>query len=136
MRFIRSAAIGVTLAAASLNAAADSDYERGYREGYRAGFQDAQKSGGGRAAQGQGRKARGIVVIKARYGDDERGCDLTAWAAQRFNSRTSAEVDVTNEICGDPAPTQRKELTVDYLCDGEARSASAYEHRRLSLYCH
>lgn len=122
-------------------ASANPDYERGYREGYRQGYQDGQKlslsaeSVSIRSNAGNKRRY-GIVVIRARYGNNEHRCELTAWAAERFNGRTSAEVDVTNQLCGDPAPTKRKELTVEYYCNGEARTSSAYEHRRLNLSCY
>jgi hypothetical protein len=119
---------------------AESDFERGYREGYGRGYQDGlgatqfspiQSSPARRPSTGPA----GIVVIRARYGDDHKSCDLTAWAAKHFNSRTSAEVDVSNQICGDPSPGNRKSLHVEYLCNGQTKMEEAYEHRRLSLSC-
>lgn len=86
--------------------------------------------------KGPGAGPAGIVVIRARYGDDNKSCDLTAWAAKHFNGRTSGDVEVTNQICGDPAPGSRKSLRVEFLCRGQTRTAEAYEHRRLGLYCY
>ena len=77
----------------------------------------------------------GILIIKASYGDGRRDCDVTGWAASRFNGRASARLNVNNEICGDPAPGARKSLRVSYLCDGEEKSTSANEHRSVSLDC-
>ena len=132
---------GLLLAFGVQQACAESDFERGYREGYGRGYQDglgatqfspAQSHSPRRPSTGPA----GIIVIRARYGDDHKACDLTAWAAQRFNGRTSAEVDVSNAICGDPSPGNRKSLHLEYLCNGQAKTEEAYEHRRLSLYCH
>ncbi len=132
---------GLLLALCVQPACAESDFERGYREGYGRGYQDGL--GATHLSPAQSHSARrsgmvpaGIIVIRARYGDDHKACDLTAWAAQRFNGRTSAEVDVSNAICGDPSPGNRKSLHVEYLCNGQAKTEETYEHRRLSLYCH
>ena len=131
---------GLLLAHGAHPAFAESDFERGYREGYGRGYQDGL--GATQFSPTQSHPARrpgavpaGIIVIRARYGDEHKACDLTAWAAQRFNGRTSAEVDVSNQICGDPSPGNRKSLHVEYLCNGQAKMEEAYEHRRLSLSC-
>jgi hypothetical protein len=124
-------------------AMADSDYERGYRDGYGRGYEagrEASRKDGYRDGRGTylnpSRLPAGIVVTSATYGDGRRYCDLTSWAVQQFNRRTSANVAVTNELCGDPAPGKRKSLEVEYLCRGEAKTASAYEHRSLSITCY
>ncbi len=119
------------------SALADSDYERGYREGYSRGYQDAQKSvNSSLSARPRENKTRGLVIIRATYGDYSHSCDLTSWAAGYFNNHTSATADVTNQLCGDPSPGNRKSLKVEYYCNGEQKSASAYEHRQLSLSCY
>ena len=129
-------------------AAQDRDGQRAYREGFDEGFRQGYDRGQ-REAQAQAGNPppgavlvpvvpkRGIVVLRAWYGDGERrACELTGWAARRFNGRKSESVEVTNQICGDPAPGARKELTVEYMCGGETRRESAYEHRKLSLSCY
>lgn len=130
---------GLLLTLAVPPAFAESDFERGYREGYGIGYRDGQSAG--RAGQSNlvnrpSAGPAGIVVIRAWYGDEHKYCDLTAWAAKHFNSRTSAEVEVTNQICGDPSPGNRKSLRVEYLCKGQTKTEDAYEHRRLSLHCY
>ena len=127
---------GFLLTFCSHFAFAESDFERGYRDGYRKGYQDGMNSGPSGSPQWQGGGTQGIVVIRARYGDENRSCDLTARAAQRFNGRADAEVDVSNQLCGDPAPGGRKSLQLEYLCKGQTRTAEAYEHRRLSVNCY
>lgn len=117
-------------------AVAQTDFERGFKEGYGKGYQDGVNAAQSRLARNPSVVPAGIVVIRAWYGDDNNSCDLTAWSAARFNSRTSGEVEVTNQMCGDPAPGKRKSLRVDFLCNGQARTLEAYEHRRLSLYCY
>ena len=117
-------------------ACAHSEFERGYREGYGKGYQDALNASQQGLAPRQSAGPPGIVVIRAWYGDDNKSCNLTAWAAKHFNSRTSGEIEVSNDICGDPSPGNRKSLHVEFLCNGQTKSVEAYEHRRLSLYCH
>lgn len=117
-------------------ASAESDFERGYREGYSRGFQDGQNSKPSPPRSGFRHNPSGIVVTRAWYGDYRRSCDATSWAVRAFNNRMRADAEVTNGICGDPAPGQRKSLNVEYYCNGEAKSADAYEHRRISLSCY
>ena len=69
------------------------------------------------------------------YGSNAHSCDATRWAARHANGRTSATLDVSNEICGDPSPKDRKQLEVTYVCGTIAKTASAYEHRSVSLDC-
>lgn len=129
--------VGILLAAGTPVALAETEFERGYREGYGQGYQDGMSAHQSVAAKPKPYSgAPGIVVIRAWYGDDHRSCDLTSWAAGRFNNRTSAAVDVSNSICGDPAPGKRKSLQVEFYCKGEVRTADAYEHRKLSLNCY
>ena len=138
-------------AVSALPAAAQSpEYQRAYRDGFDQGFKEgydrAMREGrGGPGNPPPGAAVvpmppppkRGVIVMRAWYGDGERrACELTGWAARRFNGRTSVSVEVTNAICGDPAPGQRKELVVEYMCGGESKRASAYEHRSLSLSCY
>jgi len=148
-------ACGLALAAGFSSAAlAQADYQRGYREGYDQGFKqgydramrEAQTNAppGAYAAPPPGAYVvpapvpkRGIIVTRAWYGDGERrACNLTGWAARHFNNRTSQSVNVTNEMCGDPAPGERKQLVVEYMCGAETKRESAYEHRTLSISCY
>lgn len=133
----------LTLASAAASADNENDYERGFRNGYERGYEAGREAAkreafrDGRSGYSGGhRLPSGIVVMNASYGDGERRCDLTAWALQQFNQRTSASVVVNNKLCGDPSPGQRKSLSIEYLCRGEARTASAYEHRTLRINCY
>jgi hypothetical protein len=51
------------------------------------------------------------------------------------NGRSTASLDASNSICGDPAPGDRKQLSVTYVCGTIAKSADAYEHRTVYLDC-
>lgn len=117
-------------------AVAQSDFERGYRDGYGKGYQDGLNAAQTGLVKSHSAGPPGIVVIRARYGDDNKSCDLTAWSAKHFNGRTGGDVEVTNKLCGDPSPGNRKSLHVEFLCNGQAKTAEAFEHRRLSLYCY
>ena len=57
------------------------------------------------------------------------------WVARRANGRRTASIDVTNDMCGDPARGDRKELEVTYVCGSIAKTASAHEHRTVYLDC-
>lgn len=118
--------------------AASRTYEDGYREGFRDGFAAGQRqdaAGQSVAPVPAPAPNYGIRIIRAAYGDDERTCRLTRMLARRMNGRNSASLKVTNELCGDPAPGERKLLRVDYTCGGNTKQASAPEHRTLSLRC-
>ena len=74
-----------------------------------------------------------LKLLKAEYGafDDEADpeCkDVTPQvkAALKAGSR---RIRAGNELAGDPAPNVEKELKIDYLLNGEARSVRAGEHQ-------
>lgn len=114
-------------------------YRKGFEDGYAAGQRAAQQNfNPGAAAAPPGGHAtinRGIIVVGAVYGDGRRECQLTGRMAGMMNGRVSAKFEVTNALCGDPAPGQRKSLTIDYTCGGAEKRATAYEHRTIVLSC-
>jgi hypothetical protein len=72
----------------------------------------------------------------ARYGSSNKVCDATRHVRLKAQGKMSATIDVSNAICGDPDPGQRKQLEVSFTCGTIARNESAYEHRSLSLNCY
>lgn len=127
-----------------------------YREGYRRGYDDGYAAGYRRALEEGSRppvvitpappppvpvqpvapRPNGpINVTRAFYGSPSRSCDATRFVARQANGRLTANVGVTNEMCGDPAPGSRKQLEVTYTCGRVVRQASAYEHRAVYLDC-
>jgi hypothetical protein len=84
-------------------------------------------------------KNRGIVVVNAAYGANEgrdrRSCDLTKQIYTQSIGKMQYDINVSNQLCGDPAPSVRKALRVTYMCGGEERVAEANEHRSLRLDC-
>ncbi len=129
-------------------ALADED-TRDYREGYRKGYDDGFASGYRKGLEESGRaappaaappppppRATGpITVSTAYYGTSSKSCDATRWVAKRANGRRSATIDVSNDMCGDPARGDRKQLEITYVCGSIAKTASAYEHRQAYLDC-
>ena len=129
-----------------------SSYEdsEAYRDGYRRGYDDGYARGYRKALE-EGRpidppvapiapppppRATGpITVSGAVYGTSSRSCDATRYVARRANGKSSYSFEVTNEMCGDPARGDRKELQVTYICGSLAKTASAYEHRTIYLDC-
>jgi len=129
-------------AAGAPNAESSDDYREGYRAGYDDGFQRGYEKGmreGGVAAapapSAPPRSTGPITISRAVYGTSSRMCDATRWAARSANGRMSATLDVTNSICGDPSPGDRKSLDVTYVCGTVAKTASANEHRSVYLDC-
>jgi len=148
------AALAFTLAFAAVPAAAfdgepPQEERRDYRDGYRRGYDDGFASGYRKGLEEAGRaapiappppppppRATGpITVTSAYYGTASRSCDATRHVARRANGRRTASIDVTNEMCGDPARGERKQLEVNYVCGSLARTASGYEHRTVALDC-
>lgn len=122
-------------------AASNEDYERGYRRGYEDGLRDSRRQLDGRdgtISNGRPDRARPparITVAQGRYGSWRNECDATDWVAQRANGRYSFNIQVTNEICGDPDRGKSKTLQVRYYCGDQEKNASAAEHRNISMSC-
>lgn len=120
-------------------AAQDSpDFKQGYSQGFKDGFDEGYR----KAASDQGAAAatasRGftIAITGATYGPENgSSCDARRYVAPRINGKRSVSIDVTNQMCGDPSPGNRKSLNITYLCGNVPKTASAYEHRSAYLSC-
>lgn len=148
-------AIAFALSALPLAAPAQDRDSYDYREGYRRGYDDGYAAGYRRALEegsrppvvvapppppvqvqpSAPRPTGPITITRAIYGSSSRSCDATRHVARQANGRLSANVGVTNEMCGDPSPGSRKQLEVTYTCGRIVREASAYEHRSVYLDC-
>ena len=120
-----------------------------YRQGYKAGFDDGFQRGYDKALEEQRqpmaappgppppppRSTGPISITRAVYGSGNRICDATRWARGHANGRQTASLDVTNNICGDPAPGDRKSLEITYVCGSVPKTGSANEHRSVYLDC-
>jgi hypothetical protein len=119
-------------------------YRRGYEEGFARGYRKGQDEGEQRApilvpppppAPPPNVPTGPIRVSGAYYGTSEKNCEATAYTASRANGKRSYSFEVTNKICGDPAPGDRKSLEVTYYCGRLSKTASANEHRTIYLDC-
>ena len=110
-------------------------YAQGYKEGFDAGYRQAASEQ--QNAAGAASKGFPIAVQVATYGPDgsRDRCDATRYVRKHANGLRSVSVDITNSMCGDPAPGKRKSVEITYLCGSIAKTASAYEHRSAYLYC-
>jgi hypothetical protein len=144
MRIVAALAACGAIGAMAQGGPDSEDYKAGYRAGYDDGFargyDKAMREGSAPpppvAVPAPPPRASGpITISRAVYGTNSKSCDATRWAAKMSNGRMSATLDVTNKICGDPAPGDRKQLTVTYVCGTIAKSADAYEHRSVYLDC-
>ena len=141
--FVSALVVAAPMAAVGApNPDSSEDYREGYRAGYDDGFQrgyeKALREGPAVAApapMAPPRSTGPITISRAVYGNSSRICDATRWAARSANGRMSATLDVTNNICGDPSPGDRKSLDVTYVCGTVAKTASANEHRSVYLDC-
>lgn len=111
-------------------------YERGFERGYARGRAEGERRAASVAAPAPPPPRPGpIQVTGAVYGTLSRNCDATRFVARRANGNSSYAMEVTNQICGDPAHGERKSLDVSYLCGEIPKTASANEHRTLTLTC-
>jgi len=124
-----------TAAAAQGNSGFKDGYAQGYKEGFDAGYRKAIAEQGSVAEAAS--KGFPIAVQVATYGPDgsRERCDATHYVRKQANGRRNVSVDVTNGMCGDPAPGKRKSVEITYMCGSIAKTASAYEHRSAYLYC-
>lgn len=144
---MKTTALVACLALLALPALAQDRDSHDYREGYRRGYDDGFASGYRKGLAESSRPAPPaaapapphptgpITVSTAYYGTSSKSCDATRWLARKVNGRRTASFEVSNTMCGDPAPGDRKELEVTYVCGAVAKTASAYEHRTLYLDC-
>ena len=121
----------VVLATLSTAVLAQSEeYRRGYDQGYRDG------AAAGRNGQGRAGYASRIRIDEALYGVRGAACDARGALQQRLASPQGGAVLADNQLCGDPAPGQPKQLTLRYRCaDGATQRAVATENSVISLDC-
>jgi hypothetical protein len=132
---LSAAALGSALARAQDAGDFRDGYAKGYKDGFDAGYQKALAEQ--RAAVEAAAKNAPIVVISAMYGPENSGkrCDASRYIRKEANGRRNASVPITNDMCGDPAPGERKRVEVTYLCAQVTKTANAYEHRSVYLSC-
>ena len=137
----------LALALAAVAPAAGAQ-QGGFEEGYRQGFQDGYREGlaAGRPRADPEREAgprrgepwqaaRSILVTQADYGDGYTDCDATSYVGSRLNGRRSGSIQVTNGICGDPAPGRRKSLRVIFFCGAREKEVTEFENTTLMAAC-
>ena len=145
MRALPALALALLVSAAAAADEGPPDYREGYRKGYDDGFERGYRKGieeGRRNAPAAApapppapRPSGPITVSTAYYGTSSKSCDATRWVARRVNGKRSASFEVSNEMCGDPARGDRKQLEIAYVCGTIAKTATAYEHRTAYLDC-
>ena len=129
-------ALCLCVAAAAQDSSQFKDgYAQGYKEGFDAGYRKAasEQQNAAEAAS----KGFPIAIQVATYGPEgsRDRCDATHYVRKQANGRRNANVDITNQMCGDPAPGKRKNVEITYTCGAIAKTASVYEHRSAYLYC-
>ena len=117
-------------------------YRKGYERGFERGYAKGMDEGMRRApapppviAPPPPPRPGPIRVTGAFYGTSSRNCNAGKYVASRANGKRSYSFEVSNSICGDPVPGQRKSLEVTYYCGEVLKTASANEHRTLYLDC-
>jgi hypothetical protein len=112
-------------------------YERGYDRGYRSGQESAARNAPPPAvvAPPPNVPTGPIQVTGAFYGTPERNCQAGRHVSRVANGKRSYSFKVTNDICGDPSPGNRKTLEVTYTCGHLQKTASAREHQTVYLDC-
>ena len=110
-------------------------YERGYDRGYRRGLDAGERRAPPAVVVPPDVPTGPIHVTGAFYGSDSRNCQAGRQVSRLANGKRSYSFKVTNEICGDPHPGQRKTLEVTYTCGQLQKAASAREHQVIYLDC-
>jgi hypothetical protein len=112
-------------------------YERGFERGYAKGMEEGERRAPPPppvAAPVQPRLGN-IHVRSAAYGTSSRSCDAARQIGNRANGKRTFSIEVSNNLCGDPVPGQKKSLEVAYRCGDFSKTASANEHRTIYLDC-
>ena len=144
LAFFLAAAATAWAAAAGAQDRDSYDYREGYRRGYDDGFSSGYRKGLAESSRAAPPAAAAppppvptgpITISTAYYGTSSKSCDATRWVARKTNGRRTASFEVTNDMCGDPAKGDRKQLEITYVCGSIAKTASAYEHRTVYLDC-
>jgi hypothetical protein len=116
-------------------------YERGFERGYAKGRDEGERRGPPvivappPPASPPPMRVGPIHVTGAYYGTSAKNCDATRWLGSRANGKRTYSIEVTNNICGDPARGDRKSLEVTYRCGDITKATSANEHRTVYLDC-
>lgn len=81
-----------------------------------------------------------LEIVEADYGVPGRTCKAGPEIKKHASAacggfRPRCLVSVSSGWCGDPAPGVVKTLTVEYMCGGTRKRASAVEHTPLLLTC-
>ncbi len=112
-------------------------YERGFERGYAKGLAEGERRAVAAPPPPPPPPPRlgPIHVIRADYGSEAHRCGATRYLAKRADGKRNYSMEVSNSICGDPSPKDRKMLDVTYRCGEIEKTASAPEHRNIYLDC-
>jgi hypothetical protein len=129
---IRIAAVLALSAASSAAFAQSAEYRRGYDAGYAAGQREAREVRDDRGERGPWGR---LHIDEAEYGARGANCDARRGVHEQA-IRNRGNIEVNNQLCGDPAPGEQKRLRLVYRCgDSAAARAFAREGERLRLNC-
>lgn len=129
---IRIAAVLALSAATTAAFAQSADYRRGYDDGYAAGQREARDDRGGPGDRGPWGR---LHIDEAEYGARGANCDARRSVHEQA-MRNRGNIEVNNQLCGDPAPREQKRLRLVYRCgDSAPARAFAREGERLRLNC-
>lgn len=104
------------------------DFKQGRTDGFNDRFDEDYRKG---KAEQDGHNAAAsisflIAVAGATYRRDSGpSYDAHRFAAPKKNGPRTASISVTNRMCGDPSPGNRKSLKVTYLCGSLAKTTAA-----------
>lgn len=73
-----------------------------------------------------------LKIIKATYGTVDKSIDIAKELTDKIIDGR-LEINVTNDIAGDPTPGVKKNLTIEYIKDGKTRTLTLKEGDELKI---
>ena len=76
-----------------------------------------------------------ISITSAVYGTTLGSCDATAFVKLACSGKQYCNLDISDQICGDPTPKPKNSIKIEYNCSGMKKAFSGEEGLKATLFC-
>ena len=76
-----------------------------------------------------------ISITSAVYGTSQAHCDAKSYIKAACSGKSHCNLDINNEICGDPTPKPKNAIVIEYECRGVKKTFSGVEGLKINLLC-